>query len=238
MCFSFQERSDLDKHVARQHTNRSKESQWNCNDCDFQGNEASELINHLKVTGHQPSKSMEKRKSFKEYKQCYTCKMEFDGYYNLMDHRKNVHPSKKECRNFPANCTFGNECWYVHQEPMDVDEAPDITESSWNFKCNICDEQIKERRDFMKHKKNKHADSILNCENFLKGKCSRNEETCWFKHTPAGVDENPKATKQQVFQKVSANPFPPDQLSQMFQMINNLCTKMGIMEKKFQELIE
>ena len=90
----------------------------------------------------------------------------------------------------------------------------------------------------MKHKKEKHADTILICENFLKGKCSRNEETCWFKHTPGGVEENLKAPKQQVFQKASPNPFPPDQLAQMFQMINNLCIKMGNMEKKFQELVE
>ena len=164
--------------------------------------------------------------------------MEFDGYYNLMDHRKIVHPSKKQCRNFPANCTFGNDCWYVHHEPMEIEEPSDNMENSWNFKCNICNEQIKERRDFMKHKKEKHADTILICENFLKGKCSRNEETCWFKHTPGGVEENLKAPKQQVFQKASPNPFPPDQLAQMFQMINNLCIKMGNMEKKFQELVE
>ena len=110
--------------------------------------------------------------------------MEFDGFNNLMNHRKIVHPSKKKCRNFPTNCTFGNDCWYVHHEPMETDEqTSDVNEgNSWNFKCNLCEEKILERRDFMIHKKTKHGDTVLTCQNFLRGECSRSEESCWFKH--------------------------------------------------------
>ena len=60
----FLEKSDVEKHVADQHPAKSPDSQWNCNDCAFQGNEALELMNHLRVTGHQPSKNIEKRKAF------------------------------------------------------------------------------------------------------------------------------------------------------------------------------
>ena len=68
--------------------------------------EAQTLLKHLKTTGHQPSSLVEKRKIYSDYKECYTCKEEFDGYFNLMTHRKIVHPSQKKCRNFPSNCKF------------------------------------------------------------------------------------------------------------------------------------
>ena len=75
----------------------------------------------------------------------------------------------------------------------------------------------------MRHKKTEHAESILYCENFLKGRCSENEDTCWFKHTPGG---GPSRSNEDVpppppFRMASGNPVPPDQLSQMFQMNNN-----------------
>ena len=178
------------------------------------------------------------RKVFKDFKQCYTCKMEFDGYYNLMNHRKIVHPSKKKCRNFPANCTFGNDCWYVHTEPMEVDEYPtEFKEANtWNFKCNLCDEEILERRDFMAHKKTKHGDTVLPCQNFLLGKCSRSEESCWFKHDE--INPERKNSDNQVFQKVPQSSLPPDQLSVMVKMLNRLCSKVENMEQKFRDLMD
>ena len=108
--------------------------------------------------------------------------MVFDGFYNLMDHRKVVHPSNKKCKNFPTNCTFGDECCYVHHEQMEIDQinTNQNNNKTWNFKCNLCDEEIVERKDFMKHKKVKHGDTILPCEKFLRGGCSRNDDSCWF----------------------------------------------------------
>jgi hypothetical protein len=56
-----------------------------------------------------------------------------------MNHRKNAHPSNKKCRNFPGGkCSFGIDCWYVHEEElMDVDESfknnPESESST--FKC-------------------------------------------------------------------------------------------------------
>ena len=113
-------------------------------------------MNHLKVSGHQPSKELYKKKVFKDHKQCYTCKMDFDGFYHLMNHRKSVHPSNKRCRNFPANCKFGNDCWYIHEEQMETEQINVPPASSWNFKCDLCNEKLVERADFMTHKKLKH----------------------------------------------------------------------------------
>ena len=80
------------------------------------------MIKHLSITGHQPSIDLrDHRKVMRDFKQCYTCKKVFDGYYNLMDHRKTSHPSNKKCRYFPTNCKFGSKCWYFHEDMMEVD---------------------------------------------------------------------------------------------------------------------
>ena len=96
--------SEMEKHIKTMHTSVIEPEQWNCNDCAFQANFASELMNHLKHMGHAPSKAKkDNRQTFKDFKQCYTCKREFDGYWNLMTHRKQVHPSNRKCRNYPGN---------------------------------------------------------------------------------------------------------------------------------------
>ena len=64
-----------------------------------------------------------------------------------MNHRKLVHPSNKQCRNFLKNgCAFGSDCWYLHGQTSKPEEAFD------NFKCNICAKEYKGRDVFMKHK--------------------------------------------------------------------------------------
>ena len=88
----FRNNNQLAKHIETKHTNYKSVEEWNCNDCSFQANCASELLKHLKLSAHQPSKK-------NDVKQCYTCKLKFEGYFNLMNHRKISHPSSKKCRN-------------------------------------------------------------------------------------------------------------------------------------------
>ena len=91
---------ELTEHMKEEHAIENFQ-EWNCDSCPFQANEAEELMNHLKATTHQPSPVIDKKNLYKEYKRCYTCDLEVDGYVNLMNHRKELHPSKKKCRNFP-----------------------------------------------------------------------------------------------------------------------------------------
>ena len=246
---------ELDSHKHKKHGPREKPCEWNCNDCAFQANSPNELMNHLKLTAHQPSQDIkEKRKLFREYKQCYTCKLEFDGYWNLMEHRKSVHPSIKRCRNFPGGkCGFGNECWYVHEEQlMDIDESfnDESKRMITKYKCNICDADFESKDWFMKHKKTSHEGHVPACEKFAKDICSRSDDHCWYIHllgkeTPSSKDkkspenQNSQLNQQQVFQEASVNPFPPDHLMQkMMEAMNMLCTKVEIMEKRMQELMK
>ena len=202
-------------------------------------------MKHLKVTAHQPSKNIQDRRMlFEDYKQCYTCKMDFDGFYNLMNHRKSVHPSNKQCRKYLADgCTFGDDCWYVHNEVSKPEETFD------NFKCDLCKKDYKGRANFMRHKKLIHSEFVPSCEKFSVGKCTRGEKECWFEHKAIQnlkVDDKswPKIVQQSKtkpdassFREATGHTFPPDQMNMMMGMISNLCSKMQKMEEKFEDLM-
>ena len=226
---TFSDKMSLENHRQKDHSNSVPFEDWNCNDCSYQGHEAHILLKHLKITGHQPSRLVEKRKIYSDYKECYTCKEEFDGYFNLMSHRKIVHPSEKKCRNFPANCKFEKECWYVHDELMETGDSKESSENvSWAFNCHLCEEKFVQRRDFMNHKKTNHEDKVNVCNNFINGNCSRNDESCWYKHQLKIINSPPQ---DQDFQKAQGNSVPPNHLLQISQILANLLSKVEFLEK-------
>ena len=66
-------------------------------------------------------------------------------------------------RNFlSGDCSFGSDCWYVHEDAMDTDDMSD------NFKCNVCEVEVKGRDNVMKHKKKNHIENIPTCDKFAK----------------------------------------------------------------------
>ena len=70
---------------------------------------------------------------------------------------------------------------------MEIDSIPE--ENKWNFKCDLCEETFINRKDFLFHKKKKHSSTILQCEKFLKGECSRADDMCWFIHSRTSNDK-------------------------------------------------
>ena len=197
-----------------------------------------------------------------------------------MNHRKSVHLSNKPCRNFPGKCSFGSDCWYVHEEElMDVDESfRNISEKEpVEFKCYICGNDFKSKDDFMKHRETFHGSSVKMCDKFVNETCSRSEEKCWYIHTagekaakqnepsfksppntsfpmfppqtsssksppktspPKSPTKKSPVKQQPVFREASQNPFPPEQqLKMMLEAVNKLCTKVEIMERRFEELM-
>ena len=250
ICFKFfNDIKSIEEHMKTEHIEKHTTSEWNCDDCAFQANCASELIKHLKVTGHQPSKDIsDKRKVCNDYKQCFTCKMDFDGYFNLMNHRKVVHPSNKRCRNFLSGaCKFEDECWYVHDKE---DLSQNVFE---NFKCDQCETDFKGRLNFMRHKKTSHSQSIPSCEKFNLNKCYRSDQECWFEHktNKSKNDANPwpklitnqtsqpknDGSKTPDFCEPAGHGFPPDQLKSMMGLISKLCNKVEKMEERFKDLM-
>ena len=242
---SFESNHNLKEHQRNEHQ-KQLEDEWNCDGCPFQANCASVLMKHLKTTGHQPSKNIkDKRKVFNDYKQCFTCKMDFDGFYNLMNHRKKVHPSSKKCRNFSSgNCPHGRECWYVHGE-----ETEDTLD---RFRCDLCESAFVGRNNYMIHKKIMHPQYVPSCEKFKSKTCPNSNIDCWFEHIQGGdrtensfednpwpklVSRSPPRSKNPVFREVTSPTLPPDQVMKMMDMVSQLCLKMENMEKKINDLV-
>ena len=97
---------EFDSHTEYNNHNKKKHSkQWNCDDCDFQASTRGGLLTHCKLTsGHKPSRV---QKSKSGVLKCYTCKSEFRSYHELMEHRKEEHPSHKTCRYYiKGECFF------------------------------------------------------------------------------------------------------------------------------------
>ena len=143
--------NSLKNHVNLNHSTE----EWNCNDCSFQAHNSDELRNHLRLKGHQPSPKLQNQKS--ELVTCYTCKKDFPSYWSLMNHRKQEHPSNKTCRYFLKNqCIHGVNCWYRHDEPMEIDSLQNPSKSSIqpSEKC----EKVHQRGPTLRvHAENKHG---------------------------------------------------------------------------------
>ena len=155
-----------------------------------------------------------------------------------MKHRKQKHP--KNCRNFPqGKCNFGEMCYYVHPNTMEVTES-EATESATSeiskptetpFKCHTCGEEFTSKNAMMKHKKAKHTHNIA-CREFPR--CRRSAEHCWYKHETLQQPSNqgssaspPSASPGQGFQQIPSPLQPPDQMTLMMDMLKALQSQMN-----------
>ena len=108
---SFESKKGFESHMKSKHN-----KQWNCDQCSFQASNRAILMNHCKVTqGHKPAKHNQ-RLGEAGVIECYTCRGEFRSYHELMNHRKQDHPSHKRCRYYlKGECKFSSDdCWYIH----------------------------------------------------------------------------------------------------------------------------
>ena len=109
-----------------------------------------------------------------------------------------------------------------------MDESTSI--SAAQFKCNLCGIEHISRLSLMKHKKEIHTETVLPCESFKAGNCSRSEEDCWFRHPDQNKEKS--SPEPQVFHQANSDPFPPDQFRIIMQMVTDLCHKVENVEKK------
>ena len=97
-----------------------------------------------------------------------------------------------------GQCTFEDECWYVHEEKSNNES------NSESFKCDMCKSNYKGRSNFMKHKKLLHPEQVPSCEKFSTDNCKRNENDCWFEHR---TKANNYTTKFKCQHSMSKNTF-------------------------------
>ena len=124
---------------------------------------------------------------------------------------------------------------------MDVDESFRNEDETLKVKCYICKEKFKTRDIFMKHKKEKHLDNVQICDNFLKNNCHRNDGGCWYKHNteePKQANLNPPPEKKQGFRAARSDPFPPDHVSEMLEVLSSLCSKVETMQSRMKDMMK
>ena len=199
--------ADLNIHMKTKHS-----KQWNCNQCDFQASTREVLMNHCKRTqGHQPAKQSLGQTGVME---CYTCRKEFRSYHNLMEHRKEEHPSHKKCRYYlKGECKFGGEeCWYVHEDKVNKNGRPDESESI--IQCYICKNEFHSKHDLISHKKKHH----LHFSDINQGRSPT--QNAWSKPLPS--------VQNQDFHQLP-HPAAPDQ-GALLEAINKLNQRLQAME--------
>ena len=226
--------ADLKNHMKRQHS-----KQWNCNECDFQASTRAFLTNHCKlVPGHMLSKQ---RMGQSWVMTCYTCKEEFRSYHELMNHRKEEHPSHKKCRYFlKGECNFSAEdCWYLH-ENEDKDSKSSHAEKD-NFMCFVCKNIFMSKHDLMQHKKKHHPSKVL-CEKFKKGICQRSSDECHYIHSQPTTNQSstgpshsawdqplPSLQKKDFYQ---TQPAPAPDQGTLMAALNMLSQRLQALEEK------
>ena len=79
--FQCMAKEELKAHIEINHKNV-----FNCGKCEFMSNKNSDLDNHMNIKHKIP---------------CYTCKEKFNIFSELINHRREKHPSKKGLQIFP-----------------------------------------------------------------------------------------------------------------------------------------
>ena len=208
---NFIQESDLKDHIKSVHESR----EWNCNNCSFQASDSKELINHLQLSGHQPSPEIQNPRSTISH--CYTCQEEFSSYWNLMNHRKQRHPSNRNCKYFLRNaCVHGVNCWYRHDEPMETDfSSSKPAPSAATYKCGSCDKTFDNLNSQRSHRRSEHSP----------------------KQQPNATQTNApqEQCKASGFQFPQPGPVPPEstQTQTIMDTLNMVLLKMKQMEEKF-----
>ena len=159
----------------------SESNQRNCPKCYFQSNCNEEMNNHYNMS-HVPSGEKNTIAIRTEKLTCRNCKVEFENYWSMMNHRRDNHPTDRSCRyDLEDRCKHSaEECWYKHKSGRN----PKIpTESSHINKCFECKMTFRNRNELMMHKKVEHVELCKPCEKYSKNECTR-ANTCWYPHTP------------------------------------------------------
>lgn len=220
----FWTKPQLKNHLRTIHKEEIVESpkDYNCNGCFLQFESRLELKHHTEQATHSPGENSEK---------CFTCDEDFSGYWQLMNHRKAEHPSTKQCRYFLLDeCKFDKStCWYSHELNSQSEVKDDLSKNT----CNVCDNNFIRKNDLMKHKKLMHKQKIQKCRKFLQGNCQFGGKTCWFSHEAASKNDKIEEllVNDQDFREEKTN-IPPDQIQDIYSIINKLSCQVAELMKK------
>ena len=111
---------------------------------------------------------------------------------------------------------YGDQnCWFVHE--------PEETQTEV-FKCNSCEREFRSAPEFLRHRKNKHLQSVPVCK-FTSEECTFGSKNCWFRHE---TDENDEVQDGNDDKKFENN----ETVQKIFKMMENLTKRITDIEKQ------
>jgi hypothetical protein len=133
------------------------ETEFNCNECFFQGTSKTELSKHINLKHNRKERKTESTIT------CNNCGEQFSTKWNLMHHWKSRHLNTVAyCRNnIEGKCNYADDmCWWNHAEKQEE-----------NIECFICNQTFETKSHMMNHRKTEHERIVKSCSKFQLGNC-------------------------------------------------------------------
>ena len=122
-----------------------------------------------------------------------------------------------------------------------------LKESLLKISCNECEKEFVQKPDLMKHIKKYHSKTVAKCRDYRTGNCNLADDTCWFMHEEKPNKGNESTDEEEITleeDKVTTNSdfredmekTPPDQMSQLVEIIKKLTIKVEHLEKLAQNI--
>ena len=116
---------------------------------------------------------------------CRNCKESFENKWQLMNHRRDKHPTNKTCfYDAEDKCSFSaNQCWYKHKDNIsnEKSEGRILGQQNNELKCFTCQNRFSNTPSLMEHRKQNHIETVKLCSKYEEGKCDRGQK-CWYRH--------------------------------------------------------
>jgi hypothetical protein len=152
---------------------------------------------------------------------CKICGQNFEARWEVMAHRKEAHRSTtRKCNFFVAgHCAFNELCWFRHGD-TDQFQASPLPQTLTEYKCGLCGNIFKTKKEFMQHRKNQHISYVSECRENENGCCRLSGQDCWFKHSDKksnNDDENSSVKNSEI-------------IGRLFDMMEVFAQRMKMME--------
>ena len=179
-----------------------------CEECEYPADDMHDLVDHMH--GSHPLES------YQDGMTCNHCGEELQTKSDLMMHIQKEHSEKvKVCDYFiEGMCTFGDLCWFSHDESKLLKE----------IKCIICDCNFGSKSLLMKHRKKEHRRKVPQCKNETNGCCQYGSTFCWFIHSDMNESESGNLN-------VSQNDDKNELIKKLFDMMENFARRLLEIER-------